>query len=43
MNIEVIDCEECKRLARGLTWIPVDGQPPKCPEHSKPFKFNPRI
>jgi len=43
-KIEVVDCDACKQMAR-TTWIPLhigDG-PPKCPKHSKSFKFDPVI
>ena len=34
MNLgDTTDCEDCKRLQSGLTWI--GNETPKCPKHSK--------
>jgi len=30
LNTDSTDCEACKRLRKGTTWI---NEPPKCPKH----------
>jgi len=32
LKIKENDCEACKKLRLGLTWV---GDPPKCREHTK--------